>query len=73
MIGCDNDDCAREWVRLPFLSPTSLTDAPTQFHYECVGLDRPPLGKWFCTDCVHLAGTAAVDTPPKKSHQKRIR
>ncbi|KAI3656096.1 hypothetical protein MP638_000632 [Amoeboaphelidium occidentale] len=21
------------------------------FHYECVGLDAPPKGKWYCSDC----------------------
>lgn len=21
------------------------------FHYECVGLDSPPKGKWYCADC----------------------
>lgn len=21
------------------------------FHYECVGLKQPPIGKWYCVDC----------------------
>ena len=24
------------------------------FHYECVGLDEPPKGKWYCKDCEEL-------------------
>ena len=24
------------------------------FHYECVGLDQPPHGKWYCKDCEEL-------------------
>ncbi|GAA5939127.1 uncharacterized protein JCM15063_004435 [Sporobolomyces koalae] len=34
MIGCENQDCPREW-----------------FHLECVGMDRAPVGEWWCRDC----------------------
>lgn len=28
-------------------------DCPVEwFHYSCVGLSAPPLGKWYCPDCV---------------------
>ena len=30
-------------------------DCPIEwFHYECVGLDEPPKGKWYCKDCEEL-------------------
>jgi len=30
-------------------------DCPIEwFHYECVGLDEPPKGKWYCRDCEEL-------------------
>ncbi|KDN38449.1 hypothetical protein K437DRAFT_259398 [Tilletiaria anomala UBC 951] len=34
MIGCDDDDCEREW-----------------FHIDCVGLEKPPSGTWYCEEC----------------------
>lgn len=54
MIACENEDCSREWVsRLcrPLL-PLSADTARTQFHLECVGLDKAPDGVWYCDDCV---------------------
>ncbi|KAL4210869.1 hypothetical protein AB4K20DRAFT_1561980 [Rhizopus microsporus] len=26
------------------------------FHYACVGLDEPPVGKWYCNDCAAAEG-----------------
>ncbi|EPZ34768.1 hypothetical protein ROZALSC1DRAFT_31516 [Rozella allomycis CSF55] len=23
------------------------------FHYDCVGLTKPPVGKWYCTECLY--------------------
>lgn len=34
MIGCENEECPREW-----------------FHLECVGMERPPAGEWWCREC----------------------
>ena len=58
MVGCDDDQCAFEWVRhAPSRCGNSLTQL--QFHLTCVGLTAAPkAGNWYCDDCkVKRAGS----------------
>lgn len=61
MIGCDGNECDREWVRssllhslFSFSRSASLdrrTESVAQFHLACVGLLSIPKGRWFCEEC----------------------
>lgn len=60
MIGCDGNDCEREWVSCVLallMSRLRRTEADflwirvVQFHLSCVGLQAIPKGRWFCDDC----------------------
>lgn len=63
MIACDNDDCPREWVSAvppfslssflppPLIRALKLTPLASQYHYNCVGLESVPRGRWYCLFC----------------------
>lgn len=54
MIGCDDDNCSREWVSFRLLCPDLATDESLcrpQFHLSCLDMAAPPRGEWFCDEC----------------------
>lgn len=66
MIGCDRDECERQWVCPAGLGAerwrwTVLTlSLLLQFHLPCVGLKAIPKGSWYCDDCVAIV--SALET-----------
>jgi hypothetical protein len=59
MIGCDSEECEREWVRFflwhsvvrVWLGLSRLPCLLLQFHLECLQLSSPPEGTWYCPTC----------------------
>lgn len=52
MIGCDGDQCTREWVCHVYLSfRGAFLIFLFKFHLACVGLTATPKGQWFCEEC----------------------
>lgn len=55
MIGCDNEDVS--FFATIFYSCNRIMQCEIEwFHYDCVGLDSPPKGKWYCEDCKNKLG-----------------
>ncbi|KAL7417147.1 hypothetical protein BDY24DRAFT_376838 [Mrakia frigida] len=63
MIGCDvrsaqlrspssTDTTFADWLILPSFLGLQNDECPSEwFHLQCVGMDTPVVGKWFCRDC----------------------
>jgi len=69
MIGCDDTNCEREWVRgfANFLaSPLVLMTLCAQFHLPCLGLTTPPQGTWYCEPCKTKRNKAKANRGAKR-------
>jgi inhibitor of growth protein 3 len=57
MIVCDGESCETEWVRIHdhLAMKLSLTNNNLpcfhSFNSICIGLSKPPSGKWYCNAC----------------------
>lgn len=65
MVGCDDENCEKEWVSPRALSGPYLGSSLTacfsfQFHLVCIGHKVAPTGTWYCDDC-------KLKHPPKRS------
>lgn len=81
MIGCDRDECERQWVSLHGSDRSAWwrcadSDFCVQFHLPCVGLKAIPKGQWYCDDCVAIvsdtdscgcSSLTSADQPPTPS------
>jgi len=87
MIGCENDDCQRQWVStltgesiMSIVQVSMLTGSTSpflQFHLACVGLNEAPRDDWWCPDCAKTLNAAVMKRqagqPGDKKKKKRRR
>jgi hypothetical protein len=60
--GNEEDEDDREWCFCGEHSYGEMIACENQncpykwFHYQCVGINRPPTGKWYCAECLKTLG-----------------